>query len=464
MLHGRWAPKRNVSERRKREMEEYLFQTRGEYRIPRSLQRADGKCGDLPYDGVPLFRHMWLRALCNPNGATPCCYDLRCTNRSVENCRCPHCLDPRTPVHAELSDWLPARPECLPREFYANEACELLNGTRLVLAGDSFVRHLFVALVMLLTDDFQDGALRKDANPAIRSVCQGMYQINGVRCREILDENRSLCHGSVHLTYLEVFQVTKGRFLLPYLQTESSRHQNLLLLLGVGIHDDFRDDLIWPGFVRPLAEYLTNSSIPSPAKSAENFTAKASLLSPAKVAENLAAKSSVLSGKTADNDAAKSSVLSARTAASSDVNVVKSLTASSSAKHQFTATKSLTSATAQPNQAPASNKDVASGRKLFHSTFSLRKRKWPKMIWVNTHAPGLLKSPLFPAQSYEGVKYFNSKMADILEPYGIPVLDTFNMTAPLHSVDGTHYGYGANHLKVQFLLNWVKERQDREEW
>jgi hypothetical protein len=42
-LQGRWVPKPNVSERSKRDMDEYLIHTRGEFRIPASLQRADGK-------------------------------------------------------------------------------------------------------------------------------------------------------------------------------------------------------------------------------------------------------------------------------------------------------------------------------------------------------------------------------------------------------------------------------------
>ena len=165
MLRGRWVPKRNVSVARREEMEEYLIRTRGEYRIPRSLQRADGRCGNIPYEGVALYRHMWFRSLCDPRGPTPCCHNFVCTNRSVEQCRCPLCLDPRTPVHAELSDWRPELPACRAREFSAREACELLKGTTVLMAGDSFVRHMFVALVMLLTDNFRDGALKKDAPP-----------------------------------------------------------------------------------------------------------------------------------------------------------------------------------------------------------------------------------------------------------------------------------------------------------
>jgi hypothetical protein len=67
-------------------------------------------------------------------------------------------------------------------------------------------------------------------------------------------------------------------------------------------------------------------------------------------------------------------------------------------------------------------------------------------------------------QTSVGVKFFNKKIQRLLEPHGIPILESYNMTEPLHSVDGTHYGYGANMLKVQALLAWVQERQRRGEW
>ena len=204
-----------------------------------------------------------------------------------------------------------------------------------------------------------------------------MYQINGLRCRDILDQNRTLCEGQVDASYLEVFTASKGRFLLSHLHMLARRGKRVLLLAGLGIHDDFRTQLIWPLFLKPLVDFVTNSS--------QGLQTK--LHQTAQQAEMVR------------NKGASSSVA-----------------------------------------------------------------RWPKMVWVNTHAPGLLKSPLFPAQSFEGVRFYNAEMAHLLEPRGIPVLDSFNMTAPLHSVDGTHYGYGANMLKVNFLLNWVAERRDRGEW
>ncbi|KAK7100900.1 hypothetical protein V1264_023765 [Littorina saxatilis] len=412
MLYGRWAPKENVSEARRKSMDEYLVNTRGEYKIPRSLQRSDGRCRSMPFDGVTRQdSFLSFRSLCNPNGPTPCCYHDHCTNRTLEDCACPTCLDTRSPVHAELSDWLPERAECKPREISSREACELLSGTTLVLAGDSFVRHVFVALVMLLTDDFQDGALKQNAPANIQQICRGMYQINGIRCRDILDQNRTLCNGTVTATYLEIMIVETGHFLLPYIDNLHTRKQRVLLLAGLGIHNNFRTALVWPSFLQPLVKYFTNST-----------------------------SSSLASMKVGGSEGASMASL---------FDLSKKYGVGNATPPLILGSNKL------PSSPPAQPKKKATPSSL---------RPWPKFIWAGSHAPGLLKTPVYSAQSYQGVKLYNQAIARRLEPLGIPILDSFNMTAPLHSVDGTHYGYGANHLKVQVLLHWVKERQDRGEW
>nr|KAG5691483.1 hypothetical protein BaRGS_026258 [Batillaria attramentaria] len=310
MVRGQWVPRQNVSAREMHEMDKYLERLRGEYNLPATLQRPDGACDNIGF---------------------------------------------------KLSEWKPEVPGCHVHEFGAKEACDLLKGTTLVLAGDSFIRHVFVALVMLLTHNFRDGALKKDADPDVRKHCTGMYQINGIKCRALLEQNRTLCDGTVQARYIEIFSMWQGRFLLPEIQKMTSRGERVMLVTGIGIHDDFLTHIIWAIFVQPLVEYVAQTDT-------ENLT-----------------------------------------------------------------------------------------------HFNLR--RWPKLIWANSHAPNLLKSPyVSPRQTFESVLRYNSEMTDHLRPYGVPVLDTFNMTAPLHSVDGTHYGYGANTLKVQFLLNWVQERQQRNEW
>lgn len=40
---------------------------------------------------------------------------------------------------------------------------------------------------------------------------------------------------------------------------------------------------------------------------------------------------------------------------------------------------------------------------------------------------------------------------------GIPVLDFFEMTKTVFSLDGTHYGLGVNEVKAQVFLNYILE-------
>lgn len=198
------------------------------------------------------------------------------------------------------------------------------------------------------------------ASAGVVQQCLGMYQINGRPCREILDENRTLCSGTLHILYTQVFPAQSGKFVLPLLQKMVSQKRRVLLLAGIGIHNDFNVDVVWKVFAQPLAEYVS---------------------------------------KRAERNATQ---------------IPRSL--------------------------------------------------WPKLVWANPHAPGLLKTPIVPSQSYESVQNFIKEMTSRLQLYNIPIFDTFNMTAPIHSTDGTHYGYGANMAKVHILINWIKERHDRSDW
>ena len=107
---------------------------------------------------------------------------------------------------------------------------------------------------------------------------------------------------------------------------------------------------------------------------------------------------------------------------------------------------------------------TAANNLLHNSTQTIPVKQRFKMLWLTTHAPGVLKSPVFVEQTFSGVKKYNAFISNLLEPLEIPIFDSFNLSVPIHSVEGTHYGYGANMMKTQILLNWVKERQDRLDW
>ena len=84
--------------------------------------------------------------------------------------------------------------------------------------------------------------------------------------------------------------------------------------------------------------------------------------------------------------------------------------------------------------------------------------KWPLIVWLTTHAHGSLKPIAYlESQGNKKISRFNSDMRELLEPVGIPVFDTFNLTLGVHSYDGTHYGFGVNMMKAQLFMNFLDE-------
>ena len=86
------------------------------------------------------------------------------------------------------------------------------------------------------------------------------------------------------------------------------------------------------------------------------------------------------------------------------------------------------------------------------------KSYWPLIVWLPIHAPGSLKPIEFlPSQNQEKIGLFNMAVREYLEPIGVPIFDTFNLTLGVHSYDGTHYGFGVNMVKAQLFFNFLDE-------
>ncbi|XP_028519752.1 uncharacterized protein LOC110254884 [Exaiptasia diaphana] len=78
---------------------------------------------------------------------------------------------------------------------------------------------------------------------------------------------------------------------------------------------------------------------------------------------------------------------------------------------------------------------------------------------TTTHAQGFLKPPSFRkmGQNNDKISQYNRVMRDKLKQKGVEVFDVFPMTKGVHSYDGTHYGYGMNMIKAQYLLNYIHQ-------
>jgi len=79
-----------------------------------------------------------------------------------------------------------------PPEPYVDPCC-VLRGLSVLFVGDSFVRHAFVAALLLLSGDYEAGALRKGHD----AICRGAGQFEEKACRMQLVKERKLCDGTV---------------------------------------------------------------------------------------------------------------------------------------------------------------------------------------------------------------------------------------------------------------------------
>ena len=142
-------------------------QVRVEHGLPVGLQRPDLQCGNVTFGPYSPVMHplLWYRALCDPEGATPCCFRNRCRNRTEGQCVCRDCYDLRQAVQAEHATWRPAGAGCGTERLSVGQVCRVLEGATLYFIGDSFVRHVFTALLLAARDDELSGAMVLHAPP-----------------------------------------------------------------------------------------------------------------------------------------------------------------------------------------------------------------------------------------------------------------------------------------------------------
>ena len=81
---------------------------------------------------------------------------------------------------------------------------------------------------------------------------------------------------------------------------------------------------------------------------------------------------------------------------------------------------------------------------------------WPKIIWFENHGiSGFLREVVGPNR--KRIQTFNRISNRYLTERNIPVIPTFDMSDNVMSYDGRHYGIGFNELKVQLLMNYLKQ-------
>ncbi|XP_055958300.1 uncharacterized protein LOC130013584 [Patella vulgata] len=169
----------------------------------------------------------------------------------------------RQPLHAEYSEWLPREEGCRIKYFNHKEACDVLNDVSLIMVGDSLIRHLYTAFVMLLKNNLKDAAISDHAPTDARRRCSGMYIFSDKRCRAYVDHDiQNICSGhNFNLKFFEYYS-TGYSVNITQLAIKIVNAPKTILLVGVGLHDNLNSKHIQRNLLQPLLNILKYQTWP----------------------------------------------------------------------------------------------------------------------------------------------------------------------------------------------------------
>ncbi|XP_046357031.2 uncharacterized protein LOC124135644 [Haliotis rufescens] len=249
LLKGHWKT-RPLTKKEDDDIMKFLSNANARFRLPKNYQRIDGLCGNVTHTGSEAAG--FIKALCDPKGTTPCCFNNKCAMKSVEECVCPDCYDMRNQKHAEYSTWTPSDPRHGYKEHSPHEACSILSGSTILFVGDSLVRHVYTAMVLLVTGNMKDGAMNDNVPQDIRNLCSGMDMFTEKVCRLHLKYTLQACNGTVKLEMQYLFSADHGQQLKQRVINLNSKS---LLLVGIGIHNNYDHTLVQTKFLLPTLNY-----------------------------------------------------------------------------------------------------------------------------------------------------------------------------------------------------------------
>ena len=271
ITNGYWRKRTDISNFDLVNRDQMDLYIRQNFLFPLRLTRDDSRCGT-KFPLVDRRSGHQLPALCNASGNTPCCNDVtgRCGN-GASYCTCPECTDFRKIYSAELCTWESSN-GCKMTNFTSREACKLMNDhvSSPVLIGDSLVRHVHNALMILFTNNPHGGALRKDLTKEQREACSGEMQF--------VDAGRTVCHGKTSRRISDVetnyfcegnfrFQNSyDGSYSIDYsnralaVVTKHLNKRNAVILIGVGLHDGLSFERIKNHYMEPILNLVQNKA------------------------------------------------------------------------------------------------------------------------------------------------------------------------------------------------------------
>lgn len=276
MRNAKWIKRRNVTpvdEIRQSLAEIQIREKRG---MPVLLHRSDLRCGGAPFFLTsPNFDYQ-LPALCDVNGSAPCCNHVtKWCGVESSHCNCDRCTDFRKEVSAELFEWTPLN-GCTFTNFTSQEACSVMSDkiSRVILIGDSLVRHLFNALMILFTNDPEGGSLATSFGRNLSldnkmESCQGVMQfVDGgtTSCHTKTltsiprEKQGTFCEGQYKFDFFfkEYYNIYKATNILATVRRNLNKEKTIIAI-GVGLHMNLNAEIVQKKIIEPVLE-IKNSS------------------------------------------------------------------------------------------------------------------------------------------------------------------------------------------------------------
>ena len=98
----------------------------------------------------------------SPSRNTPCCYANICARKTTKGCVCDKCFDLRQRKLSELHEWKLKTNLTVVKCFTNESACRVIqrhNIRNILFIGDSLIRHVNTAFLIMFKNDMKKGAL-----------------------------------------------------------------------------------------------------------------------------------------------------------------------------------------------------------------------------------------------------------------------------------------------------------------
>ncbi|XP_055874748.1 uncharacterized protein LOC106072744 [Biomphalaria glabrata] len=255
MVIGHWVRHKDYSKEDIALVDDALRKTLMHNNMPPSLQNKDKRCGNTILGGNPYFR-----ALCEPEGETPCCLNYMCVNKTIDQCQGPWALDIRQLIQAEFATWIPDDPNCKVVDLTSEEtACQVLKNVTIYFVGESLTRQMYISVLGFLRDEKYETHVLVDNSTAARN-CHTYYRYSPP-CRPYFLQDSIECSGTTRIRFRQLLSSNEASEMLSQFR-ELLNVPNSFYVLGFGFHNRFQAEPVVTKVFNPIFKELANATWP----------------------------------------------------------------------------------------------------------------------------------------------------------------------------------------------------------